>query len=64
MTMGSATGGFGCTMETSTFLSRRYLPALVFAHVLPVTTSPKLSGIPSGPEKTFVWNEYLKKFKI
>lgn len=51
-------------METSTFLSRRYLPALVFAHVLPVTTSPKLSGIPSGPEKTFVWNEYLKKFRI
>ena len=46
-------------MRESTFLSRRNFPDFVFGQVLPVTTSPKFSGIPSGPENTFVWKEYL-----
>jgi hypothetical protein len=41
-------------VQESTFLSRRNFPVFVFGQVLPVTMSPKFSGIPSGPEKTFV----------
>jgi len=46
---GTAPAGYG-----STFLSRRNFPAVVFGRLLPVTMSPKFSGMPSGPEKTFV----------
>lgn len=46
-------------VRVSTFLSRRNLPVFVFGQVLPVTISPKFSGIPSGPEKMPVWYEYL-----